>query len=276
VVTAAQVSDRQACRFVGVARSSHRYRRQRDDTALRAQLEQLATERPRWGYRRLHVLVRRTGAPVNHKRLYRVYRAAGLAVRRRRRKRVAVARRPLVAAPRPDERCSLDFVTDRFGADRRFRALAVVDDFTRECSALEVDTSLPGERVCRVLDRLGLERGVPGTLVTDNGPEFAGRAPDVWAYQHGVQLAFIQPGKPTQNAYVESFNGKLRDECLAQRWLQTLAEARLVLEHWRRDYNEQRPHSSLGDLTPSAFAGRWATLDPQPETRDSTIRTGTA
>ncbi len=193
VQAAAAVSERQACRYVGVARSSLRYRPTRDDTGLRQLLEQLAVERPRWGYRRLHVLVRRRGAVVNHKRVYRVYRAAGLAVRRRRRKRVAVARRPLVPATRPNERWSLDFVADRFGTDRRFRALTIVDDFTREALAIEVDTSLPGARVCRVLDRLALTRGLPATLVTDNGPEFAGRALDVWAYRHGIQLAFIQP-----------------------------------------------------------------------------------
>jgi putative transposase len=233
-------------------------------------------ERPRWGYRRLYVVVRRGGVVVNCKRVYRVYRAAGLAVRRRRRKRVAVARRPLVPATRPNERWSMDFVADRFGAERRFRALTLVDDFTRECLALEVDTSLPGERVCRALDRLPVTRGLPATIVTDNGPEFAGRALDVWAYQHRVQLAFIQPGKPTQNAYVESFNGKVRDDCLVQHRFLTLVDSRLVLDHRRHDYNSRRPRSSLDNLTPSAFLHRWALTHAQPMEPVSTIRIGTA
>lgn len=270
------LKERQACRYLGFSRPGIRYRPQREDGPLRAQLEQLAAERPRWGYRRLYVMLRRAGQVVNIKRVYRIYREAGLGLRRRRRQRAKLIRQPLALSTGPNDRWSMDFVHDRFGTQRAFRALTLVDDFTRECLAIEVDTSLPGERVCRVLDRVTAQRGLPRTIVTDNGPEFASRALDLWCYARGVRLAFIQPGKPTQNAYIESFNGKLRDECLAQRWFFTLAQAQLIIEHWRRDYNEQRPHSSLKNETPAAFAHRWARFALDTPITGTTMPAGAA
>jgi len=242
----AGITERRACRFTGFARSSQRYRTQRPARAeLRARLHTLAILRPRWGYRRLHILLRRERHQINHKLTRRLYREAGLAVRRRKRKRVAVARvtKPVVAAR--NERRSMDFVRDTVGNGRVFRALTVVDDFTRECPVIEVDTSLTGERVAGVLDRLARTRGLPAGIVCDNGPEFAGQVLDQWAHERGVALHFIEPGKPVQNAYAESFNGRLRDECLNGSWFTSVADARETIEAWRRDYNEARPHSGL-------------------------------
>lgn len=176
-------------------------------------------------------------------------------VQRRKRKRMCGAGRvPMSLACQRNQRWSMDFVADSLANGRRIRVLTVVDDFTRECLATEVDTSLPGVRVARVLDRLGAQRGLPETITVDNGPEFAGRALDAWAYQHQVQLHFIQPGKPVQNAYIESFNGKLRDECLNEHWFGSLYHAQTIVEGWRQDYNGVRPHSTLGNLTPDQFA----------------------
>lgn len=255
----AGITERRACRFTGFARASQRYVTRRPErTELRARLHTLATLRPRWGYRRLHILLRREGHQVNHKLTRRLYREEGLAVRRRKRKRVAVAR---VVKPEifgRNERWSMDFVRDTLGDGRAFRALTVVDDFTRECPVIEVDMSLTGERVTRVLDRLAATRGLPACIVCDNGPEFAGQVLDQWAHAHGLMLHFIEPGKPVQNAYAESFNGRLRDECLNESWFVSLfvslADARTTIEHWRKDYNETRPHSALAGCTPLEFA----------------------
>lgn len=254
-VATTALSERQACRFTGFARSSQRYvarRPQRE--ALRARLHTLALLRPRWGYRRLYILLRREGLVVNRKLVQRLYREEGLAVRRRRRKRVAVPRVPLALPAGPNERWSIDFVRDTLADGRAFRGLTIVDDFTRECPAIEVDLALSGARVIAVLERLAQERGLPQGIVCDNGPEFSGQALDQWAHQHGIALLFIQPGKPVQNAYVESFNGRLRDECLNDSWFTSLADARTTIEHWRADYNHTRPHSGLADRTPSEFA----------------------
>jgi putative transposase len=204
-----------------MARTSCRYERQRQgqEEKLKARLRTLAGERRRFGYRRLTVLLRREGWPVNHKRVYRLYRAEGLGVRRRKRKRIgAVERQPLTIPTRQNERWSMDFISDALSEGRKFRSLNIVDDFNRECLAAEVDTSIPGARVVRVLERLRERRGLPQILVMDNGPEFAGQAVDVWAYEQGVRLHFIEPGKPVQNAFIESFNGKMRDECLNEHW----------------------------------------------------------
>jgi putative transposase len=257
-----ELSERRACGLAGLGRSSYRYRRRGSDEAgLRKRLKELAAERRRYGYRRLTVLLRREGQTVNHKRVYRLYREEGLSVRRRKRKRIgAVERQPLTIPIGTNQRWSMDFVADGLGDGRKFRSLNIVDDYSRECVAVEVDTSIPGGRVVRVLERLRELRGVPQVLVTDNGPEFAGQALDVWAYERGVKLHFIEPGKPVQNAFVESFNGKMRDECLNEHWFGTLAEARQTIEAWRRDYNEVRPHSSLGNRTPQEFTARGATL----------------
>ena len=255
---------------MGRARASWRYRSQRSgEDELRARLRALAAERRRFGYRRLAVLLRREGWTVNHKRVYRLYRAAGLAVRRRKRKRVGAATRPALALPtRPNQRWSMDFISDALSVGRKFRSLNIVDDFNRECLAREVDTSLTGVRVVRVLERLREQRGLPQILVMDNGPEFAGRALDLWAYAQGVTLHFIEPGKPIQNAFIESFNGKLRDECLNEHWFLSLQEARETIEAWRRDYNEVRPHASLRNQTPQEFTGGGVALPPEPPRRE--------
>jgi putative transposase len=237
-------------------RSSYYYRAQPpDDGSLRQALREKAAQRRRFGYRRLCIVLRRDGWTDNHKRVFRIYCEEGLQVKRRIKKRTAKWRgeKP-AAAQRPNQRWSLDFMSDQLADGRRFRLLNVVDDFTRECLAVEVDTSLSGQRVTRVLERLRAVRGLPERLVSDNGPEFTGQAVDNWAYQHRVQWQFIEPGKPVQNAYIESFNGKFRDECLNEHWFERLEQARVIVEDWRRDYNEERPHSSLGQRTPLEFA----------------------
>jgi putative transposase len=232
-----------------------RYASRRDDTALRARLRELAAQRRRWGYRKLLVLLRREGMLVNHKRVERIYREEGLSVRKRKRKRaVSAARTPLVRPSRPDEAWGLDFVSDAIWSGRRLRMLTVVDLHTREALAIEVDTSLSGVRVARVLDRVLAERGqAPAAIVMDNGPELTSRALDQWAYDRGVRLHFIDPGKPVQNCFVESFNGTLRHECLNDHWFTSLYDAREKVEAWRVDYNRVRPHQSLDDRTPEEF-----------------------
>ncbi len=257
----AGLSERQACRYTGFGRSSQRYASCRPpQTALGERLLTLATLRPRWGYRRLHWLLCREGHRVNRKRVYRLYRELGLVVRRRKRKRVAVPRVPLALPARPNQRWSMDFIADALADGRKFRSLTIVDDFTRDSPAIETAFSLPGERVVGVLERLGRERGLPETIVCDNGPEFTGQVLDQWAHQRGVRLHFIEPGKPVQNAFAESFNGRLRDECLNDSWFVSLADAQQTIESYRQDYNTARPHSSLGDQTPSEFAASWQPL----------------
>jgi len=225
------------------------------DAALRQRLLELAAERPRFGYRRLHVLLRREGVEVNRKKVQRIYREESLMVRKKRRKRVAQApREPKPIPSETNERWSMDFMQDTLDDGRCFRTLNVVDDFSREALAIEVARSIPGERVVRVLDRLIEERGKPSLIVMDNGPEFTSRALDSWAYKNDVRLHFIQPGKPIQNCFVESFNGKFREECLNEHWFVDLGDARRKIEAWRQDYNGVRPHSSLGDVPPSEFA----------------------
>ncbi len=246
-------SERRACAVVGVARATARYRPRGglDDGALRRRLLALAGERPRFGYRRLHALLWREGVRINHKRVERLYRLDGLAVRRRGRKRVARAGRGRPTPPtRPNQQWALDFLSDALASGRRLRVLAVIDASTRESLAIEVDTSLPGERVVRVLARVAAERGLPEEVVLDNGPELTGRALDEWAHHNGVRLRFIDPGKPVQNAFMESFNGRFRDECLNEHWFLSLGDARRITAAWRADYNCARPHSALGYRTP--------------------------
>ncbi len=251
-----RVSVRRACEVLKLAESTYRYRSKRQEPeGLRERLLELAGQRPRFGYRRLHLLLQREGWSVNHKLIQRMYREEDLAVRRKKRKRVAqTARRPKPVPEGPNERWSMDFMSDSLATGRCFRTFNVLDDFSRECLAIEVDSSLSGERVTRVLDRLLEERGQPKSLVMDNGPEFTSRALDEWAYRHGVALDFIRPGKPIENCFVESFNGKFRDECLNQHWFTSLRDARSQIEPWRLDYNQVRPHSSLGGLPPAVFA----------------------
>lgn len=246
-------TQRRACRLVGAARSTVRYRRRDrdDDGALRSRLRELASQRPRFGYRRLHALLRREGVTVNHKRVARLYRAEGLAVRCRKRKTRTRIRRGRPSAPeRANQQWALDFLEDSLASGRKIRVLSVIDVFTREALALEVDVSLPGQAVVRVLDRLGAERSRPVLVVLDNGPELISRALAAWAHQQAVTLHFIDPGKPIQNAHCESFHGRLRDECLNEHWFLSLGDARQIIEAWRQDYNHARPHSALGYRTP--------------------------
>lgn len=245
-----------ACGLVGISRSLYRYRGRRPDSApLRARIEEIATAKRRYGYRRVYIRLRREGWEVNRKRVYRLYREAGLAVRRRKRKRIGVfERKPLPKPLAANVSWSMDFVADGLIGGRRLRCLTVVDDCTRECLAIEVDTSIPGARVQAVLERLSDTRGLPQSITVDNGPEFDGKVLDQWSYRTGVQLAFIRPGKPNENAYIESFNGRFRDECLNEHWFISLAHARRIIEAWRIEYNTERPHSSLGNQTPQEFA----------------------
>ena len=261
-------SERRACGLAGVGRSSCRYQaRRRDDPALRERLRELAGERRRFGYRRLTVLLRREGRLVNHKRVYRLYGEEGLAVRRRQRKRrKAAARRPLALPTEANQVWTMDFTHDNLASGRKFRTLNLMDGFTRESPRIEVDTSLPGLRVVRVLEEVAQQRGYPQAIQVDNGPEFISRAVDQWAFEHSVELHFIAPGKPTENAFIESFNGKFRDECLNENWFLTLPEAREKIEMWRRDYNQVRPHSALGYQTPEEFAARAAARGASPPT----------
>lgn len=247
---------RRACGLMNLSMSSYCYRvRRREDEPLREALRALAARRRRWGYRMLVLALRREGFTDNHKRVYRVYREERLQVRVRRRRKAALWRgqKPCAPAAR-NERWSLDFMSDQLADGRRIRTLNVIDDHTRECLAIEVASSIGGQQVCRVLDRLVEQRGHPRRLLSDNGPEFAGAALARWAYEHCVEHQFIEPGKPVQNAFVESFNGTMRNECLNEHWFTSLPEARRIIEAWRVDYNECRPHSSLGGMTPAEFA----------------------
>lgn len=259
-------SVRRACELALIPRSTYRFQRDTHrDQPLRAQLIELAQDRPRYGYRRLLVLLRWAGTVVNHKRLFRIYRAAGLSVKRKRRKRLVRACQPRLRPTAPNEEWSLDFVHDRLASGRSVRVLGVVDTFTRECLALEVDTSFASRRVTRVLDEVIAERGRPRRLVMDNGSELTSRHFLSWGVDEKLELAYIQPGKPVQNAYVESFNGKLRDECLNVSWFRNLWQARVRIAAWRREYNSERPHSSLGYQTPEAFREACA---PSPRTME--------
>ena len=260
-MVAYEVSERHACRLVGLARSTRRYqsRKAERDAMLRTRLKELAAQRMRFGYRRLTAMLVRSGMRVNHKRVYRLYREEGLAMRVRQRRRIrwnGTVTSPV--AMRPNQRWSIDFVSDCVSSGKVIRILTVVDDYTRECPSIEVDTSLGGWRVRRMLDRIASERGLPEAIVLDNGPEFRGRALAAWSEERRVRLEFIQPGKPVQNAYIESFNGRLRDECLNANWFTSLSDAKRKIESWRQDYNQQRPHSSLNYLPPSEFAHRRA------------------
>ncbi|WES30180.1 IS3 family transposase [Varunaivibrio sulfuroxidans] len=258
MVSAHGLSQRRACRLVGLNLSTWQYKStKRAMTGLRERIVELSGERRRFGYRRLHILLLREGWTVNHKAVHRIYREEGLQVRKRKRKRIGpVDRQPIELPERVNERWSMDFVSDGLSNGRRFRTLNIVDDFSRECPVIEVDTSLPGTRVVRVLERLSETRGLPKAIVVDNGPELISKALDEWAYRNGVRLHFIEPGKPVQNAFVESFNGKFRDECLNEHWFTSLADARRTIEAWRIDYNTWRPHSALAYATPQEFASR--------------------
>jgi len=251
-------SERRACRLMMLAVTTYRYRSQRTDEPLRTKLVELARKKPRFGYRRLHVLLRRSGEQVNHKRLHRIYRAAGLMIRRKKRKHCVREGKPLVARTAANQEWALDFVHDAVACGRAIRVLSVVDAYTRECLALEVDTSFASRRVTRVLEAIVAKRGLPQSIRCDNGPELTSRHFLAWCIERQIELVHIQPGKPTQNARVESFHGRLREECLAVSWFQNLFDARRQIAAWRNEYNEERPHSSLGYKTPKEFAAAQA------------------
>jgi len=251
------VTERRACRQLGFWRSTQRHKSPGEgkDEDLKTRLRVLALERPRFGYRRLHVLLKREGQTVNHKRVYRIYRAEGLAVRRKARTKLAGGERvqkPSVSAA--NQRWSMDFMSDQLASGQRFRVLNVVDDFTRECLVMHVGTSITGADVARLLTAVLAERAQPAMIVTDNGPEFISKVLDQWAHERGIIQHFNHPGKPVENAYIESFNGRVRDECLNLHWFQTLPQARLIVAAWHQDYNEVRPHSSLDDRSPNEYA----------------------
>jgi putative transposase len=249
------LSEHHACKLLEVDRSSYRYERiSEPDTELRRELVELARQKPRYGYRRLGVLLARGGKRVNHKCIYRLYREENLAVRRLKRKRVQRTAQPAPTLTQINQEWSMDFVTDTLSTGRSFRALPVVDSWTRECVALEAGTCLTSQRVSRVLEWVMAQRGKPHTIRCDNGPEFTSRHFLAWCEQEKIQLLHIQPGKPMQNGKVESFNGRLRDECLNANWFRNMDDARKKLESWRQEYNQQRPHSALDYLTPEEFA----------------------
>ena len=255
-----EVSQRRACSVLGVDRSSVRYRSVRpDDADLRKAMRDVAGERRRFGYRRVHLMLERQGWHVNQKKIRRIYREERLQVKRRGgRKRALGTRRPMLVPNRPNERWSLDFVSNAFTDGRRFRVLAIVDDFSRECLGLVADTSLSGLRVTRELSAIMMRRGRPKTIASDNGTELTSMAVLRWCQDTDVGWHYIAPGKPTQNAFVERFIGSLRDELLNETLFTTLADAKAHIAAWKEDYNRNRPHSSLGNLTPDEFATKMA------------------
>jgi putative transposase len=256
-VTEHHLSERRACSLVGLSRDSYRHPPETDQMTqdLTGKIVEIAQARRRFGYRRIHDLLRPEYPGVNHKRVYRLYSQANLAVRKRKKvKRPASERVPLQLAQNVNEVWSMDFVSDSLSNGRRIKFLTVADDFSHECVDITVDWGISGQYVTRLLDRAALFRGYPLAVRTDNGPEFTSRAFMAWAQSHGVRHILIEPGKPMQNGYIESFNGKLRDEFLNDHWFQTLHQARSATAIWRQDYNEVRPHSSIGRMPPARFA----------------------
>ena len=258
VMTTHALSQRRACGLIGITRRGLQRASAEDrNHNLRQRLRELAEQRRRWGCPMLYLVLRREGWRANHKRVERLYREEGLALRRRRRRKrlshLRVVRERPVAA---NQTWAVDFIHDSLISGRRFRAFAVLDEWSRESLAIEVDVSLTGERVTRVLERLRSRRGLPTVIQSDNGPELRGRVLDQWAYENGVRLQFIEPGKPIQNAYIESFNARLREECLNEHVFVSLDDARNKIEKWRVEYNRERPHSGLGNLTPEEFAAK--------------------
>ena len=251
-------SQRRACRLVGLYPKTYRYVTKRSgDEELRQRLREIASQRRRFGYRRLGLMLGRQGIKLSPKKLYRLYKEERLTVRKRGgRKRALGTRAPMAIPQGRNQRWSLDFVSDTLASGRKFRMLTVVDDFSRECVALVVDNSLSGIRVARELDQVLEMRGTPCMVVSDNGTEFTSRAILAWQEERSVEWHYIAPGKPTQNGFIESFNGRLRDECLNEHLFASLPEARRIIEEWRTDYNTLRPHSSLNGLTPTEFAAR--------------------
>jgi putative transposase len=253
------MTERHACRVLGFDRSTCRYRSRRAvaPPALLASLHRHAGEWTQMGYHKLHDLVRGDGFVINHKRFFRIYKAENLRIPRRRRRRKFCGPRQRIPLPdRINQRWSMDFVSDQLALGRRFRTLNIIDDKSRECLSIEVGTSLTGTQVVRVLDRLIQLRGRPDVIVMDNGPEFASHAMADWSMKMGVKLHFIRPGKPTENAFAESFNSIFRRECLNEHWFLDMADARATVESWRTRYNDRRPHGSLGKLSPTEYSRR--------------------
>lgn len=252
-----EVSERRACRMARISRTVHRYESIRpSQDALRARIRDIARTRIRYGYKRIHVLLRREGWKINHKRTYRLYCLEGLQLRTRRpRRHVSAAHRqpPKRIATQANEAWSMDFVADQMSGGQKFRMLTLVDVFSRECLAIEAGQHLRGEDVVRVLNRLTMKRCPPKRIFCDNGSEFTGRLLDLWSYHNKVAIEFSRPGKPTDNAYIESFNGSFRDECLNVHWFSTLDDARVKIEAWREEYNESRPHKALDQLSPMQY-----------------------
>jgi putative transposase len=272
------MSERRACRVIKADRKMVRYRSRRPaDTALRLRLRELAGEQRRFGYRRLHVLLRHEGHALNRKKTQRLYREEGLSVRRRRsRKRALGIRAPILVAAAPNARWSLDFVHDQFGSGRRFRILNVIDDVTKECLGAIPDTSISGKRVARELDEIIRRCGKPGLIVSDNGTEFTSKAMLAWTKAAGVDWRFIAPGKPMQNGICEAFNGRMRDELLNETIFYDLDHARAVLARWIGSYNQQRPHSALGYMTPAAYASTLTATDDRLRNPDQLRRSPVA
>ncbi|MDI4635965.1 IS3 family transposase [Pelomonas sp. V22] len=269
------LSERRACRLVGLSRDSYRNPPVIDEATqqLSAKIVEIAQVRRRFGYRRIHDLLRPQFPGVNHKRIYRLYSQAQLAVRKRKKVRRAASERvPLTVASRVNEVWSMDFVSDSLANGRRIKCLTVADDFSHECVDIAVDYGISGQYVTRLLDRAAIFRGYPAAVRTDNGPEFTCRAFIAWTQAHGVRHILIQPGRPMQNGYIESFNGKFRDECLNEHWFQTLPQARSEIAIWRQDYNEVRPHSSLGRIPPAEFAQRHRTKNQPPPASSNEIK----
>jgi putative transposase len=266
-----RVSQRRVCQALSYNRSTIRYQsRQEPQQALRIRLRDLASARVHYGYRRLHLLLRREGWMVNAKRVYRLYKLEGLSLRlKKARKRVSRLRVVPPRAQRPNERWSIDFVSDRLANGRRFRILTLVDNFSRVSPALEVDFSLTGRRVVEVLSRLASQQELPQVIQCDNGTEFTSQAIDEWTHRQGIKqgikLDFSRPGKPTDNGYIESFNGKLRAECLNQHWFSSIEEAKTIIEAWRQEYNQERPHRSLQGRTPHEYIAHWVVEEAAQE-----------
>ncbi len=256
-----RISERRACRVTRLHRGTYRHSSQKNPwTALRMKIREIAQARVRYGYRKIRVLLNREGWGVGKSLMQRLYREEGLGLKQRpkRRRRAAEHPRERVRATEANQAWSLDFVADQLTDGRRFRALTIVDVFTRESLAIEVGQALKGTDVVEVLNQIRLERGAPKMLFCDNGSEFTSQIMDLWAYQNAVRIDFSRPGKPTDNAYIETFNGTLRAECLDAHWFETIMEAKESIEAWRKEYNESRPHRALGERTPNEFANEVA------------------
>ena len=249
------LSERRACQLVGLSRTGHRYRRKpNNDEQVRARLKELTAQYPRYGYLMLHQLLKREELVINKKRTYRLYTNEGLQVSTKKRKKLTRPRQPMIVPTSRNQRWSMDFVSDQLANGRRFRIFNIVDDYSRECVLQIIDVSISGKRLSRELTQLANYRKLPNQIICDNGPEFTSKAMFFWQQQTSVKLGFIQPGKPTQNAFVESLNGKFRNECLNQHWFRSIEEAKKLIDQWRHRYNTVRPHSSLNYQTPIAFA----------------------